>query len=376
MTQHHAHDDAPPPWAIRYHAGDYPPYGYTADIVGFGVRPTGGTLEVVTITRGEGGPFAGSTAFPGGFVEWGSDENAAAAAIRELDEETGLGHPEYIETLDTYDTNGRDPRQWAGFEREGRWVSTGARIVSKSFLALFGASGDALAPKAGEDASAAAWRNVYDFLPWEDLRHPEGRTLARALGRELLDRWADVRGADAAQTRARQVKAAFPARLSEWNEERAPERFRLLLAAGLVSEAHRDKWGRLTSRRTGVHERGEPLAFDHRVMLADALGRLRGKLKYIPGLLRALLGREVALPVLQAACEAIGGRPIVTPNFRRVMTATHGLLERRAGHARVRTAKKGAAPSLYAFRADVDTLRLDPSIRMPWAQLQAVGGRR
>jgi hypothetical protein len=86
--------------------------------------------------------------------------------------------------------------------------------------------------------------------------------------------------------------------------------------------------------------------------------------------LSALLGREVALPVLQAACEAIGGRPIVTPNFRRVMTTTHALLERRAGHTSERAAKKGIAPALYAFRADLGTLRLDPSIRMPWAPLQ------
>ena len=363
---------APPPWAFRYQAGDYPPYGYTADIVGFGVRPTLGTLEVVTVTRGEDGPYAGATAFPGGFVEWNSDADAATAAIRELDEETGLGRPAHLETLDTYDTNGRDPRQWAGFERDGKWISTGARIVSKSFLALFGSAGDALAPKSGEDATAAAWRSIYEFLPWEDVRNADGQTLARSFGKELLDGWARVRDKEEAQARGRRVKAAFPARLSDWNEERAPERYRLLLAAGLVPEAHRDKWGRLTSTRASWS--GEALAFDHRVMLADALGRLRGKLKYIPGVLSALLGREVALPVLQAACEAIGGRPIVTPNFRRLMTATHGLLVRRAGHASVRAAKKGVAPSLYAFRADVETLRLDPSIRMPWART-AGGGR-
>jgi hypothetical protein len=380
----------PPSWAFRYQAGDYPPYGYTADVVGFGVRPTLGTLEVVTVTRGEGGPYAGATAFPGGFVEWRSDADAQTAAIRELDEETGLGEPAHIETLDTYDTNGRDPRQWAGYSRDGKWVSTGARIVSKSFLALFASAGEALAPKSGEDATAASWRNVYDFLPWEDVRESAGRALARSLGRELLEDWADSRVKEEAHSRARLVKAAFPARLAEWNEERAPERYRLLLGAGLVPEAHRDKWGMTTwngerATRNDAREAskkprasnephaiatGEALAFDHRLMLADALGRLRGKLKYIPGVLSALLGREVALPVLQAACEAIGGRPIVTPNFRRVMTTTHALLERRAGHASERAAKKGIAPALYAFRADVGTLRLDPSIRMPWAPLQ------
>ena len=375
MTWHSVSEGgAPPSWAIRYQAGDYPPYGYTADIVGFGIRPTVGTLEVVTVTRGEGGPFAGATAFPGGFVEWHSDADATTAAIRELDEETGLGRPAHIETLDTYDTNGRDPRQWAGYERDGKWISTGVRIVSKTFLALFGSAGDALAPKSGEDATAAAWRSVYEFLPWEDVRDAGGRALARSFGGELLESWAQTRNKEEAKARSRRVKAAFPTRLADWNEERAPERYRLLLGAGLVPEAHRDKWGRLTSNRKAWP--GEALAFDHRVMLADAIGRLRGKLKYIPGVLSALLGREVALPVLQTACEAIGGRPIVTPNFRRVMTATHGLLERRAGHASVRTAKKGVAPSLYAFRADVETLRLDPSIRMPWAELQTVGGRR
>lgn len=366
MAPRRAADGDPPPWAVAYRAGDFPPFAYTADVLAFGVRPSAGALDVVTITRGPGGPYAGENAFPGGFVDWAGDVDAAAAAVRELAEETGIADPGLLETLDTYDANGRDPRQWAGTSSDGDWVRTGARVVSKAFIALMPPIRDALVPRPGEDATAAHWRSVYDFLPWEDLRDARGRALRRTLS-QLAHEWAkDSRSAREREARRARVRSAFGT-VDEWNEERAPERYRLLLAAGAVPEAHRDRWGRV--RRAGAEGTGESLAFDHRAMLADALGRLRGKLKYVPAVFAALLGDVVSLPALQATCEAVAGRSVVTPNFRRVMTVTHELLTRRAGRATDRGTRKGAAPALYAFRSDVRSLRLDPAIRMPWSPL-------
>lgn len=54
-------------------------------------------------------PFQGQWAFPGGFVE--DDEELAQAAVRELNEETGLEvEVSESELVDTVGTLGRDPR--------------------------------------------------------------------------------------------------------------------------------------------------------------------------------------------------------------------------------------------------------------------------
>lgn len=61
-----------------------------------------------------------------------------------------------------------------------------------------------------------------------------------------------------------------------------------------------------------------PLAFDHAAILGHAVRRLRGKLAYAP-MAFALLPPRFTLRALQEVHEAILGRPLVKPAFRRRM---------------------------------------------------------
>ena len=359
---------AAPEWALRYDASDYPPFAYTADVLAFSVNDATAGLEGLFVRRGRP-PFARHDAFPGGFVEWSADRTAQEAASRELREETGLTTLEYLEPLDTYDEIGRDPRQYSGHPSpDGGWIARGARVVSKAFLAV-ARPGDAppVAPQPGEDASDAFWRDVYTYLPWEDLRSTQGRAAARELRRRLVAEW--VGRADTPATGRRRTDALsrlFGRRgFAGWNEERAPERFALLLEAGQIEESTRDRWGVPSKRIGGVA--GVPLSFDHRRMLADAIGRLRGKMKYAPAALSALLGPRITTVTLHRACEAIAGRPIHLANLRRAF-ATAGLVEE-DGFVTGASGGPGRPARQYRWSAGITDVRLDQALKIPWLAL-------
>jgi hypothetical protein len=213
----------------------------------------------------------------------------------------------------------------------------------------------------------ARWVSVYDYLPWEDLRQPARIADVLTMLALLQRAWVEAPDAEQRARRRAEVVSAFGRRLSEWNEERVGERARALLAAGLLEEAHRDRWGRPQNGGDRRSHFGDAMAFDHRLMLADGLGRLRGKLKYVPAVLPALLGEEFTLRDLQDGCEAIAGRLLHTANFRRAMVQTSSLVRklRRKAPARGR----GPRAALYAFPTEVSRIRLDPGIRMPWLRL-------
>ncbi|MCL2541285.1 MAG: NUDIX hydrolase [Nocardioidaceae bacterium] len=120
----------------------YPPFAVTVDIALFTIRD--GVLSVLLVERG-GEPYAGAWALPGGFVD--PDEDAEAAAWRELAEETGVeqfsGH---LEQLRTYSAPDRDPRM---------------RTVSIAHVAF---APDLPEPAAGDDAADARWWAVEDLL--------------------------------------------------------------------------------------------------------------------------------------------------------------------------------------------------------------------
>src|SRR3954469_24583401 len=194
-----------PAWVLAYRGGDFPRWAMTVDAVGLAVESATSRLEALVIERARE-PFAGADAWPGGFVEQRSDLNARAAMLRELEEETGGGTIRHLETLDSYDETGRDPRQFAGVLVDGKWVDRGARVVSKAFLAVLHRDERELSPNPNEDAAAARWVDVYEYLPWEDVRTAAGWRLARAIGRALRG-WA-VRDEPAPEL-ARRVSRAF-----------------------------------------------------------------------------------------------------------------------------------------------------------------------
>lgn len=139
---------------------DYTPYGVATDLVILTVRS--GRLQVLLVRRGIA-PYKGRWALPGGFVR--EDEDLAAAALRELREETGLPTRQvHLEQVATYGAPRRDPR---------------GRVVSVAYLALVP---DPPAPVAGSDAAAAGWR-AYDEIEPARLAFDHDRILADAVER-------------------------------------------------------------------------------------------------------------------------------------------------------------------------------------------------
>jgi hypothetical protein len=374
-TEDQARAEGVPGWALRYDAGEFPHYAVTGDAVALALDCPGGeaSLRALVVVRG-GEPFRGLDAWPGGFLEWDADPTTRETALRELREETGVEEPGYLEPLGSYTQDGRDPRQFAGHPdpATGAWVRTGARVATNAYLMLMPRPARLAAQ---DDASDARWTDLYRYLPWEDLRSAPGRAAAHAtLG--ALGRWAERVGGDAPE----RIDYAFGFGLREWNEERVAERWRLLLDAGLVAEAGRDRWGRPAP---GAGEgMGREMAFDHRRILADALARLRGKIKYLPASLKALAGDEFTLDELQAACEAVAGRPLHRANFRRAVAEARGGRQTRSprlvagtGRRRARAGgEPGVAPELFRFRADMVHARLDPSLRLPFLPVDGRGG--
>lgn len=359
----------PPEWALEYDAREYPRHAVTGDAVALALG-SDAELQALLVVRG-GEPFAGLDAWPGGFMEWADDHDSREAALRELREETGCPAPEHVEALGSYSTNGRDPRQFAGARdpETGEWVSRGSRVTTNAYLMLVRLEGGGFDPRHGDDATDARWVDVYTYFPWEDLRAADGRAAAQS-ALNALNEWAAGRGGD----RAERVEFAWGFGLREWNEERVAERFALLMEAGLVEEARRDVWGR--PREGASRSFGRPMAFDHRRIMADALGRLRGKIKYLPATLMALLGDEFTLDELQEGCEAIAGRPLHRANFRRAVAATKDRATRAprivlgTGKRRARDAGgPGVAPELFRFRQDALRARLETSLRLPWLPL-------
>jgi 8-oxo-dGTP diphosphatase len=146
-----------------YDPREYPPVAVTVDLVVLTIA--GDALTALTVTRGEE-PYRGRLALPGGFVR--PAEDLAAAAARELEEETGLTPADaHTEQLASYGAPGRDPRM---------------RVITVAYLAL---APGLPAPRAGGDAAGTDWVPVAELLDRRrgPLAFDHGRILADGVER-------------------------------------------------------------------------------------------------------------------------------------------------------------------------------------------------
>jgi hypothetical protein len=251
----------------------------------------------------------------------------------------------YVEQLYTFGDKGRDaPLADIGVpEGDGG----PARVISIGYLALAPAAVDT-------HFQGSAWRPWTRFFPWEDWRH--GRPAVLQALEPALRAWADA----GAQRLAR-ARLLFALDDAPWNEERVLERYELLYEAGLVQEAARDRGEAPTARDAALKAAlGEPMISDHRRILATALGRLRGKLKYRPVVFE-LTPEAFTLSALQRTVEAIAGVPLHKQNFRRALERAE-LVE---GLGRLDADTGGRPAELFRFRREVLDARPVSGLSLP-----------
>jgi len=242
----------------------------------------------------------------------------------------------YVEQLYTFGDRGRHELK----------SGEGPRIVSVGYLALarqLGAAPDTL------------WRDWYRYFPWEDWRAERPAIIAREIVPALK---AFAKNAtDSRQTELRRDRARLCFGLDglAWDEEKVLERYELLYEAGLIQESARD--GRADPQT--VLPLGTGMIFDHRRILATAIARLRGKMKYRPVVFE-LMPPSFTLLELQQTVEAISGIRLHKQNFRRLVEG-QGLVE---GTGKVTALSRGRPAELFRFRREVLRERPSPGVRM------------
>jgi hypothetical protein len=202
-------------------------------------------------------------------------------------------------------------------------------------------------------ALEALWQSWYRHFPWEDWR--DGKPAALAPLEERLAQWSEAAASEAERRlRAERLGLAFA---GAWNEELVLERYELLYEAGLIEEARR---GPLRAPASGdTPASGVAMAADHRRILATAIGRLRGKIKYRPVVFE-LMPPSFTLLQLQRTVEALSGVRMHKQNFRRLVEQ-QGLVEETGG---ISAATGGRPARLVRFRREVLLERPAPGLRL------------
>lgn len=282
-------------------------------------------------------------ALPFGPLDPDADRTLELGLRRWVREQTGI-ELGYVEQLYTF---GDRDREAGSGER---------RVLSVGYLAL-------VREEALETSSAAEWVDVYAFFPWEDLRDADpSRSIRRALQAWL--RSVEDRAAREVQADRAAINFGFDG--APWDGYRVLERYELLYEAGLVEEAARDRAvrGVAEERRAGAGQRlGRAMAKDHRRILATALGRVRGKLKYRPVVFE-LVPETFTLYQLQRVVEALAGVRLHKQNFRRLVEKG-GLVE---GTGRLHHDTGGRPAELFRFRREVLKERPTPGVGLPGAR--------
>lgn len=153
---------------------EYPRPSVTVDCVVFGFDDKEPDLKVLLIQRAAE-PFKDCWALPGGFVDM--DEPVETAALRELEEETGLTDV-FLEQLYTFGNPNRDPR---------------GRVISVAYYALIAPADKQIA--AASDAQNVHWFSVNQLPPLAfdhhliletGLQRIRGKVSYQPIGFELL----------------------------------------------------------------------------------------------------------------------------------------------------------------------------------------------
>ncbi|WP_291077168.1 NAD regulator [Hyphomonas sp.] len=231
----------------------------------------------------------------------------------------------YVEQLYTFGDKDRETP-----EATLAGAAPNARVISVGYLAL---TPDA---RPAGDSFEARWQSWYRYFPWEDHRNGRPDIIDSQIAPRLMT-WAAGN-----ERRMERARAAFALDGIRWIEERVLDRYELLYEAGLVIECARDAGLPKPDVRLG-----EPMASDHRRILATAISRLRGKLKYRPVVFE-LMPDRFTLSALQRVVEGILGLSLHTQNFRRALDKTGFVV----GTGAMETSTGGRPAELYSYNRD------------------------
>lgn len=244
----------------------------------------------------------------------------------------------YAEQLYTFGDRGRHTMK----------IGEGPRVVSVGYLALTRRGGDPKAPD-------TQWQDWYRHFPWEDWRNEKPAIIEGTIVPALQTFCAEAPDRTCAAQRHDRARLCFGLEGTAWDEEKVLERYELLYEAGLVRESARD--GRTEPRHT--LQLGVAMMFDHRRILATAIARLRGKMKYRPVVFE-LMPPAFTLLDLQRTVEAISGIRLHKQNFRRLVE-DQGLVE---GTGKYAIPLRGRPAELFRFRREVLRERPSPGVRL------------
>jgi hypothetical protein len=281
----------------------------------------------------------GASALPFGTFDPIAHRTLESGLRNWVQEQTGL-QLGYAEQLYTFGDRGRH------LTRRGE----GPRVLSVGYLALTRLQDE-------HRAADVEWRDWYLHFPWEDWR----RTRPALIDDLILPRlglFANAAAdAEERERRRERTRLCFGMDGTGWDEEKVLERYELLYEAGLVTEAQRDR--NAAPAGGPVPPLGADMVFDHRRILATAMGRLRGKMKYRPVVFE-LMPPEFTLLELQRTVEAISGVRLHKQNFRRLVES-QGLVE---GTGRLSKKTGGRPAEQFRFRREVLKERPAPGVRL------------
>jgi hypothetical protein len=305
--------------------------GITADLIAVLVAVTSGEPRVLTIQE--------QRALPSGPFELAHRSlQSGLRAWVERQTRLPLG---YVEQLYTF----------ADRDRAG---ASAQHVISISYLGL-------TREQATSGEYEASWRSWYDYLPWEDHRLGAPSLIEATLKRSLLS-WASATP-DRAARRSRRERAAtlFGFEDHAWNEELVLQRYELLYEAGLIPEALRGASPAATpDKAAATMAPGVAMILDHRRILATGIARLRAKIKYHPVVFE-LMPDSFTLLELQRCVEALAGKLVHKPNFRRLIEQQE--LVEETGETSQDT--PGRPAKLFRFRRAVHAERAIAGTKLP-----------